>query len=358
MSGAGPRSYRSTVRDITRQALHAREDMSAAPFAHLPALLEEFGVDCDTMLRRAGIGRVTLGSPEMRLTIDQVGRLAVVCEEATGCPHFGLLLGQRGGATAAGLAAEFLGHADTVGRALRMFVAHMHVHDRGGAAALWLMAQHRAHLAYLIYHPGTPGAAHIYDAALAILTGIMRQLRGRSWSPTAVLLPRARPANLAPYRAVFRAPLRFDSAVAAIELPSADLEMPLAGATIARQARLQALLAESDAVAARSVTDAVLRTITRMLFASRPSADRVAMAVGLTRRRLHERLASEGTTYSDLLADVRCEIARQLLVETRLPAGDVAATLHYSSPGAFSRAFKEWTGTTPRALRAAVSRRR
>ena len=358
MRGRGPPDYRSSVRAIARQALHAREDMSAAPFAHLPALLEEFGVDCDTMLRRAGIGRVTLGSPEARLTIDQVGRLAVVCEEASGCPHIGLLLGQRAGAAAAGLAAEFLGHAETVDRALRMFVAHLHVHDRGAAAALWLMAQRRARLAYVIYHPSTPGAAHIYDASLAVLTGIMRQLRGRSWSPTAVLLPRARPANLAPYRAVFRAPLRFDAAIAAIEFPSADLEMALAGASIGGQHRLQSLLAESDAVAAMSMTDAVLRTITRMVFASRPSADRVAMAVGLTRRRLHERLAAEGTTYSDLLADVRCEIARQLLVETRLPVGDVAATLHYSSPGAFSRAFKEWTGTTPRALRATAGRRR
>jgi AraC-like DNA-binding protein len=332
--------------------------MSAAPFVHLPALLAEFGVDCDAVLRRVGIGRVTLGSPDARLKIDQVGRLAVACEEATGCPHFGLLLGQRAGAAAAGLAGEFLGHAETVDRALRMFVAHLHVHDRGAAAALWLMAQRRARLAYVIYHPETPGAAHIYDAALAILTGIMRQLRGPSWSPMAILLPRARPANVAPYRAAFHAPLRFDAALAAIEFPASDLDQRVAGATAGEHLRLQALLAESDAAIANSMTDVVLRTLTRMVFASRPSADRVAMAVGMTRRRLHERLAAEGCRYSDLLADVRCEIARQLLVETRLPAGDVAATLHYSSPGAFSRAFKEWTGTTPRALRATAGRRR
>jgi AraC-like DNA-binding protein len=358
MRGRGSRSYRSAVRAITRQVLHAHEDMSAAPFAHLPDLLAEFGVDCDTMLRRAGIGRVALGSPEARLTIEQVGRLALVCEEATGCPHFGLLLGQRGGATAAGPAAEFLGHAETVGRALHMFVAHLHVHDRGGAAGLWLIGQRRARLAYVIYHLGTPGAAHIYDGSLAILTAIMRQLRGPAWSPSAVLLPRARPSNLAPYREAFRAPLRFDAAVAAIEFPAADLEQRVAGASVGEQGRLRALVAASEAVTAKSMADAVLRTITRMVFTSRPTADSVAIAVGMSRRRLHERLAAEGTTYSDLLADVRHEIARQLLVDTRLPAAAIAATLHYASPGAFSRAFKEWTGTTPRALRATAGRRR
>jgi AraC-like DNA-binding protein len=356
MRGRAPRSYRSSVKAIARRALHASEDMSAAPFVHLPGLLAEFGVDCDDVLRQAGIGRVSLGRPGARLTIDQVGRLAVVCEDATGCPHIGLLLGQRAGATAAGLAGEFLDHAETVDRALRMFVAHLHVHDRGAAAALWLMPQRQARLAYVIYHPGTPGSAHIYDAALAILIGIMRQLRGRSWSPTAVLLPRARPANLAPYRAAFHAPLRFDAALAAVEFPAAELEQRVAGASAGEQGRLRALLAESDAAVANSMTEAVLRTLTRMVFAYRPSTDRVATAVGMTRRRLHERLAAEGTRYSDLLADVRCEIARQLLMETRLPAGDVAATLHYSSPGAFSRAFKEWTGTTPRALRATAGR--
>jgi AraC-like DNA-binding protein len=218
------------------------------------------------------------------------------------------------------------------------------------------MAPHRARLAYVIYHPETPGASHIYDAALAILTGIMRQLRGRSWSQTAVMLPRARPAKLAPYRAAFRAPLRFDAQLAAIEFPAADLDQRVAGAGAGERARLRALLAESNAATANSMTDAVLRTLSRTIFAARPTADSVAMAVGMTRRRLHERLAAEGTRYSDLLADVRCEIARQLLLETRLPAGDVAATLHYSSPGAFSRAFKEWTGTTPRALRATAGR--
>ena len=58
-----------------------------------------------------------------------------------------------------------------------------------------------------------------------------------------------------------------------------------------------------------------------------------------------------------LLEDLRCELARQLLEESRLPIGEIAATLHYSKPGAFSRAFRGWTGKTPRAWRLAASRR-
>ncbi len=341
------------MRAIARRALHAGEDMSAAPFAHLPSLLREFGVDCGEALQRAGVGDVPLGDPCARLTIDQVGRLIVTCEEMTGCAHIGLLLGRRAGVTATGMAGEFLRHAGTVEEALRMFVAHMHIHDRGAVAALWLMSQRRARLAYVIYHPGTPGAAHITDASLTILVAIMRQLCGPSWLPTTVLLPRARPASLAPYRAAFRAPLRFDAPVAAIEFPATDLDRQVVGSSADELVRR---LARPSSSGAASATDAVLRTLARLVPASRPSVERVATAVGVSQRRLHERLAAEGTRYSDLLADVRCEIARQLLEDTHLPAGDIAATLHYSSPGAFSRAFKEWTGETPRSVRAIARR--
>jgi AraC-like DNA-binding protein len=129
----------------------------------------------------------------------------------------------------------------------------------------------------------------------------------------------------------------------------------LAGVAADRHRRLEALLAATEAVSPTTMTDAVLRTLARMVPAMRPSGERVARAVGMPRRRLHERLVAEGTRYSELLADVRCELARQLLEDTRLPASEIAATLHYSSPGAFSRAFKDWTGRTPRSVRAAAA---
>jgi AraC-like DNA-binding protein len=70
-----------------------------------------------------------------------------------------------------------------------------------------------------------------------------------------------------------------------------------------------------------------------------------------------ERLEAEGSSVKELLADLRCELARQLLEESHMPIGDIASTLHYSKPGAFSRAFKGWTGKTPRQWRKTVSRR-
>jgi AraC-like DNA-binding protein len=44
-------------------------------------------------------------------------------------------------------------------------------------------------------------------------------------------------------------------------------------------------------------------------------------------------------------------VAQQLLRDTRLPAAEIAAILRYSNPGAFSRAFRGWSGETPRQWR-------
>jgi len=52
----------------------------------------------------------------------------------------------------------------------------------------------------------------------------------------------------------------------------------------------------------------------------------------------------------------RFEVARQLLNESDMPAGEIAAVLHYSDASAFSRAFKDWSGTAPREWRQEVRR--
>jgi AraC-like DNA-binding protein len=50
--------------------------------------------------------------------------------------------------------------------------------------------------------------------------------------------------------------------------------------------------------------------------------------------------------------EVRYEIARQLLEDTRMSMGQIAATLDYGDASAFSRAFRCWSGQNPTAWRA------
>jgi len=352
-----PKTARTSTRATARSVLHASADMSVAALQGIPSLLREFAVEPSSVLERVGLDQRALADASSRVPFGLVGRLIDECVAASACPHFGLLLGIRSGPAAAGIAGHLFRHAESVHAALRLFIAHLHLHDRGGVVALSSQGAEDVELSYVIHHPNTPGTAQILDASIAIACSVMRCLCGAQWTPSEVMLSRERPRMVGPYRSFFRAPIRFDAPHSALIFPARCLEQPVTGADPAARSHLLAIAAELDAARPATVTELTMRALTRMVIAIPPSSDKVAQGLGIKSRRLRERLAAEGSSVKGLLEDLRCELARQLLEESRLPIGEIAATLHYSKPGAFSRAFKGWTGKTPRQWRKAVGRR-
>ena len=74
------------------------------------------------------------------------------------------------------------------------------------------------------------------------------------------------------------------------------------------------------------------------------------------RRTLTRRLSGAGISFRAITNQTRFEIARQLLEETDISLGQIAAALGYSEASAFTRAFGRWSGQTPSAWRAATAR--
>ncbi len=132
------------------------------------------------------------------------------CVARTGCPHFGLLVGQRSGLNSLGLPGLLIRHSPDVGAALRSLVTHLYLQDRGAVPTLAVDGK-RVGLGYAIYEPGVENAGQIMDAAAAIGCNVLRGLCGPRWAPTEVQLAHRRPADMQPYRRFFRAPVRFDA---------------------------------------------------------------------------------------------------------------------------------------------------
>ena len=65
------------------------------------------------------------------------------------------------------------------------------------------------------------------------------------------------------------------------------------------------------------------------------------------RRTLTRRLSAFDTGFQELVDEIRFEIARQMLEDTRMEIPDISALLDYAGPNAFTRAFRRWSGTTP-----------
>lgn len=73
-------------------------------------------------------------------------------------------------------------------------------------------------------------------------------------------------------------------------------------------------------------------------------AGQVARALGVSQRTLARQLAAEGLTFSAVLSDLRRDLALRYLAESELTISQIAWLLGYQEVGAFSHAFRSWTG--------------
>ncbi len=97
--------------------------------------------------------------------------------------------------------------------------------------------------------------------------------------------------------------------------------------------------------------------VQRLLVTGYPKLERVAGEVGITRRTLQRRLATAGTSYSNLVNETRYQLAAELLEDHRVPISSIARAVGFANHSGFSRAFHRWTGITPRQYRADTSER-
>jgi AraC-like DNA-binding protein len=77
----------------------------------------------------------------------------------------------------------------------------------------------------------------------------------------------------------------------------------------------------------------------------------VSEVLDISVRTLQRRLAVEDTTYSDALQRTRSEMAGELLEKTDQTIAEIAVRLGFSNSGNMTRAFKQWSGVSPRVYR-------
>jgi len=81
------------------------------------------------------------------------------------------------------------------------------------------------------------------------------------------------------------------------------------------------------------------------------SIEEVARALATSPRTLQRRLRVEGVRFDTLSENVRASLAQAYLGDPALSISEVAYLIGFSESSAFSRAFRRWTGRTPRVFR-------
>jgi AraC-like DNA-binding protein len=97
--------------------------------------------------------------------------------------------------------------------------------------------------------------------------------------------------------------------------------------------------------------ESVRRVLQTELLKDTCSVAVIARLFSMHRRTLHRHLRMEGVAFRQVANEIRFEIACDLLANTEMTLGQIAAALRYSEPSAFTRAFRRWSGQTPSAWR-------
>ena len=100
-----------------------------------------------------------------------------------------------------------------------------------------------------------------------------------------------------------------------------------------------------------SLRAAVENETQKLLPHGKARRDRVAKTLGLSERTLTRKLADEGTTYEQVVDQLRQSLARQYIKEQGVSLSQTAWLLGYERSTSFNHAFRRWTGRSPSVVR-------
>ena len=330
----------------SRQARSAIPTVRVGGAFAIPEVLRQLGADPATVLAEVGVDVRLFDDPDNLIPYAKRARLLEHCVARTGCVHFGLLVGQRGGLESLGIVGLLSKCSPDVGEALLSLSRHLRVHARGAVIELSNFGE-LAKLSYSITRSKVVAADQIGDAAVAMMFNAMLTLCGPKWKPLEVCFIHHAPQDLRPYRQFFRAPLTFDAGANAVMFHSDWLQRPLINSDQELQRVLAKRVRELEAEFRDDVPEQVRGVLRTVLLTDHARADKIAAQFGVDRRTLNRRLGEYGLSFQGLLDEIRFEVAGQMLETSGMDVAQIADLLHYVDASTFTRAFRRWSNATP-----------
>lgn len=300
-----------------------------------------------------GLDRGVLADPEARIPFRQHNSLWQEIDRHGGGRRFGIRVAEAyANGESWGVVGYLAQSASSVGMAIRDVVDNMRlVHER----CAFTLEDGPEHTRIIDNGLTTAGATPTEtESALATLLVLLRRWSGDAFRPLRVSFSHVAPAgDSASHMTLFGCPVHFAAEATEMILPKAVVDLPLSGSDPSLHTMLSRRA--SELTAALPVQSDLLRDIEAIvreqLADGAPTVNHVAKRLGLSSRTLQRRLAAEGISYAAILDRYRRETALRLLDDDRLAIYDVSTLLGFSEPKAFRRAFKRWTGLSPRSYR-------
>jgi AraC-like DNA-binding protein len=311
-------------------------------------LVSSLGGDAVALMRAHGVDPEAAGDYQRFLSYHAVCAAFGAAAQELDCPDFGMRLARRQGTEILGPVAVIIRHSETVADAIEGVSRYLHncapadVTDlrRGASAAMYTFAINVRQLAH---------RDQMVEKSLGTAMAALRLMLGEDFVPLRVTMQHNRIAPVEKYRELFGCPVEFGSELNSVHLPNHVLTRQIRGRDAAALTLAENYLAQVRPE--RAFADHVKEITERLMGVNRASLLVVAREMALHPRVFQRRLAESGTSFEEILDDVRRSAAWQLS-STGMQAGQIAAMLGYSEQSSYARACRRWYGESPRQLAA------
>lgn len=157
------------------------------------------------------------------------------------------------------------------------------------------------------------------------------------------------PQLLKEYESIFACPVHFNQAESALVVPAPVMTLRLRNPNPGLQQTLErhAHLLLSERNTAPSLISQIRSRLRVLLMEGVISRDHLAEEFGISSRHLHRQLQKAGSSYRELVDDIRIELAKTLLQDNSLTVDAISRRLNFKEGPSFSRWFREMTKQTP-----------
>jgi AraC-like DNA-binding protein len=332
--------------EATRQVLP-----TATGFAARSAIvvLRQRNVDPAPLLRHVGLSENDFGDPQHRMSAAALSKFLEFAAETLGDSALGLHLAQRVSPREAGLTFYVASAANNVSEALTLFARYCRIVNETLRVRLTPTPEGANVEINFVSAPWNT-ARQLTEFGVAIIAKGLREVTGRTVSPTQVTFAHGRNANLREFKLFFGCPVAFGAPSDRFALSNETLSLPL---ITEDRHLLEALRPVCDEAAKeRNTASGTLRAsveneVQKLLPHGKALRQTVATALAMSTRTLARKLADEGTTFEEVVDSLRRSLALQYVKERGLSLSQVAWLLGYEEPASFNHAFRRWTGLSP-----------
>ena len=330
----------------THHALQIR----AAALSHYNVVAQAQGLNPSNMLRKVGLTPRMLASPTQLIPQESALALLEVSARESGCDTFGLHLAEARVLSDFGPISLLLTHQPSIRMALETIAQYRHllneslgmyIEDAGKTTII------REEI--MSDYPG--GTQQSTDMALGVLMLIFRAILGEHWRPQALHFTHPANSDLQVHRRLFGCALHFNSDFNGAVCLKADMDRPNVRADAAMASYAQSFIEAMPKRGQSSVVQDVRRSVYLLLPMGRASVEQIASGLGMNVRTLQRRLDESGVSFSEVLNEVRSELAQRYITHTQHSLGRVAEQLGYSNLSSFTRWFSAQFGCAPSQMR-------